>query len=347
MPQSEISTLNQAGVVYKDVGKTPGVGSTVIDGCSAGADGILDKIELTEHSEIGWKATGISGTFTSYDIALAPKNPLTPFNPNSVSAPCENVQLLYVSKNGVPSGTPNVISGTQDWPTTSGNQVNPQTSISIAGVTGFGLTGMTSFSSFGHHTTTAGGVALPVELLYLSAYGVQNEFIKVDWATATEINNEGFELQRSNDGLNFENITFVNGAGNSTQVINYSFDDYEVNQNITYYYRLKQIDFNGDFEYSNIVNASLRGSENISFNVYPNPNSNSNDLNLDIYSVDNTQALIQMYDMLGKIVYTQNISLTAGLNKTILNKDFLSSGKYFITINLQDKLLTKGVSIID
>lgn len=235
---------------------------------------------------------------------------------------CEDIELLYISKNGVPSGEANVISGTQVWPGLSGNQVAPQNEATIAGISGFHLSNMTSFSSFGLHTTTSSNVLLPVELLFLTAYGVDNDFIQVDWTTATEIENDGFEVQRSENGIDFTTIGWKEGMGNSTNINDYSFHDFEVNKDVVYYYRLKQIDFDGTFEFSNIVSASLRGSENISFNVYPNPNSNSNDLNVDIYSVDNTQALIQMYDMLGKIVYTQNISLTRGLNKTILNNDF-------------------------
>lgn len=81
LPQAAITLLTEGGRVYFDVGETPGPGSSVADGCIGGADGILDKIELIEHSGIGWSASAISGTFSNYNIvfAAAPSNNISPY----------------------------------------------------------------------------------------------------------------------------------------------------------------------------------------------------------------------------------------------------------------------------
>lgn len=351
LTQGEIANLEENGLVYQDVG-TPNASQSTIasDGCSDGADGILDKIELNVHSGIGWQINRISGFFSNYDVALSPAstNNITPYNPFSTDSDCENIELLYVSRNGIAGGDNSaLIPGTQDWPSTPGYEVAPQTSTTIAGVTGFHLSGMTSFSSFGLHTTSPSGVVLPVELVFLTAYGVDNEFIQVDWTTATEINNDGFEIQRSENGIDFTTIGWVEGMGNSTNINDYSFEDFEVNKDLVYYYRLKQIDFDGAFEFSNIVSASLRGDGQFSVKVYPNPNQRGDNLNIDIYSDINTDATLNIYDMLGKVVFLDKLNLSKGKNTYHLKNSIVASGQYFVAIQMTDKLITKNIIVTD
>lgn len=347
LPQSAINSLTEGGRVYLDVGETPDPNSSVADGCIGGADGVLDKIELIEHSGIGWNASAIDGAFSSYDIvfAAAPSNDITPFNP--VINSCEDIELLYVSKNGVPSGEENVISGTQVWPGLSGNQVAPQTESTIAVISGFHLSNMTSFSSFGLHTTSASNVLLPVELIFLTAYGVDNEYIQVDWTTATEINNDGFEIQRSENGVDFNTIGWVEGMGNGTNINNYSLEDFEVNKDIVYYYRLKQIDFDGAFEFSNIVSASLKSDGLFDVRVYPNPNRRGENLNIDIYSDASLEASLNIYDMLGKVVYFDKLLLEKGKNTYQLKNSGVASGQYFVAIQTQENYQTKNIIVTD
>ena len=100
---------------------------------------------------------------------------------------------------------------------------------------------------------------LPVELLYFDAFPSNNQYAQLEWATATEINNDGFEVLRSTNGIDFEYIAWISGNGNQTSTHKYSYEDYSIETGITYYYRLKQIDYDGQYEYFNIESVKLSG----------------------------------------------------------------------------------------
>jgi len=102
----------------------------------------------------------------------------------------------------------------------------------------------------------ANPVALPIELLYFEAS--ENErYNHLTWSTASENNNDYFNIEKTQDGVIFYNIVTVNGAGNSNYQIHYEYDDYELNDNICYY-RLKQTDYDGKFKYHNIISVDNR-----------------------------------------------------------------------------------------
>ncbi len=108
---------------------------------------------------------------------------------------------------------------------------------------------------------------LPVELAYFHATLKDNSVV-LSWMTASEANNEGFEVQHSIDGRNWDAIDFINGAGDSNEPIVY--DNLHQEPVVgTNYYRLKQMDFDGVFEYSSVRVIELEGKGN--FNAYPNP----------------------------------------------------------------------------
>lgn len=133
---------------------------------------------------------------------------------------------------------------------------------------------VTEFSDFYLHGSES-GVTLPVELISFTAKAVNDDFIRLDFSTATEINNDGFEIHRSVDGENFEVIGWVEGNGNTTEVQTYSYKDTEVQSSVMYYYRLKQVDYDGVFEYSDVRSARIGDSKGLSNNwdfiIFPNP----------------------------------------------------------------------------
>ncbi len=98
--------------------------------------------------------------------------------------------------------------------------------------------------------------------------GAHNDLVTLNWSTATEINNKGFELFRSADGTNFTSIGFVAGAGNSALLLNYQFTD-KPGLSGTLFYKFKQIDIDGKFVWSNIVSVALNSNGIITF--MPNP----------------------------------------------------------------------------
>ena len=137
------------------------------------------------------------------------------------------------------------------------------------------------YKDFSHFSITSnnGNTALPVQLLYLTAKATGKHHISVDWATALEINNKGFYVMRSPDGINFTDVGWVDGHNNSTVNQTYTFDD-KPQQAMLYYYKLRQVDNNGQFKYSNVAEAQLEDQGASGFALYPNPT--ANDIFLDV-----------------------------------------------------------------
>lgn len=114
---------------------------------------------------------------------------------------------------------------------------------------------ITNFSPFTLASDINSENPLPVELLYFDGRLNKNKKVDLTWATASEINNDYFNIERSQDGKNWETIDRVEGAGNSNQKLNYQTKDSNPYEGVSYY-RLKQTDFDGSFEYSNIVSIN-------------------------------------------------------------------------------------------
>lgn len=113
---------------------------------------------------------------------------------------------------------------------------------------------------------------IPVELTSFTAKAIDN-LVLLNWTTATELNNYGFEIQRTSDRTfsNWNSIGFINGKGTTSEPQSYSFRDENLSSG-KYYYRLKQIDFDGSFEYSYVVEVEiLNPNEFVLYQNYPNP----------------------------------------------------------------------------
>ena len=170
---------------------------------------------------------------------------------------------------------------------------------------------------------------LPVELTSFNAlYHPENNYVDLNWITETEINNDFFTLERSIDGINFEIITTAPGAGNSNTTLHYDYIDLLLNQTGNVYYRLKQTDFDGKFEYSKIVVVTI---ENLSqINIYPNPFKNNFTIQLSLES--SYPMNIEIIDYLGRIVYKSVVNNVTENIEVSLEEQKLSSGTYFIKI---------------
>lgn len=108
---------------------------------------------------------------------------------------------------------------------------------------------------------------LPVELFKFYAK-IENKYVNLFWSTASETNNEKFEIEESHNGREFYKIGEVKGSGTTTQPKDYSFTIGSKRNGISYY-RLKQVDYDGGYEYSKIL--SVRVDENATYRIYPNP----------------------------------------------------------------------------
>lgn len=176
------------------------------------------------------------------------------------------------------------------------------------------------------------GRTVPVELISFSAE-VNNNTVILNWITATEINNRGFEIEKqvmsSEYGLGrWETIGFVDGYGTTTENKTYSYTDENL-INGTYLYRLKQIDFDGSFEYSNVIEVTVVNPTDYFLSPnYPNPF--NPDTNIDYIIPEETLVNISLYDVTGrKIKELINEKKQPGYYTIKLKGGELSSGIYF------------------
>lgn len=178
--------------------------------------------------------------------------------------------------------------------------------------------------------------ALPVNLMAFSGNVFGNQ-VKLSWSTSAEINNKGFDIERqySSNGNTFSEwnkIGYIQGNGNSNSLINYNFTD-KCNESGKYKYRLKQTDYNGNFEYYNlstIINIGIPEKFEISQN-YPNPFNPTT--KVDFALPKDANVLIVIYDITGKEVFkVVNENLKAGYYTKDMNLSNQSSGVYFYRI---------------
>lgn len=174
-------------------------------------------------------------------------------------------------------------------------------------------------------------VAMPVELSSFTSKVVKSG-VELNWATSTEISNYGFDVERSNDNANFTKIAFVKGSGNSNSVKNYSFVDNSVN-NGKFQYRLKQVDNDGSFSYSEVVNVELNGQpSSYSLNQnYPNPFNPSTRIS---YSLPyESRVNLTVYNLIGEVVSEMNKVQQAGNYDFTFNASNLKSGVYLYKLS--------------
>lgn len=178
---------------------------------------------------------------------------------------------------------------------------------------------------------TSGGT-LPVSLLNFSGYkdGSRNQ---LQWSTATEINNQGFDIQRSTDGINYSSIGFINSlavSGNSNSQLNYNFTDNTVMGN-KQYYRLRQVDIDNRSKLSSIV--VVDGNKPVVVKVegiYPNPASNL--LTIAIASPNKQVMNISLNDITGKTVLKKQLSVDAGNNIVPIDISQLANNYYLLKV---------------
>jgi len=198
----------------------------------------------------------------------------------------------------------------------------------------------TAMGSYSATFTSAGGnwiaqmatfistnIILPIELLSFTGY-CNNNNIALNWATASESNNDYFTIERSEDGNNWQAIGTVKSAGNSSMAQQYSFNADETNTEVSYF-RLKQTDFNGKFNYSQIIKVNNCNKNSSGVNIYPNP-SNGRSLFGRINLKANEIYSIEIFDYLGKMVsHVTSVQSEFAINFPQL----LPSGVYYAKIS--------------
>lgn len=185
------------------------------------------------------------------------------------------------------------------------------------------------------YITLASGVSttpLPIELLNFDATVIDNKYVQCDWKTGSENNNDYFEVERSADGLNWGPVDKISGTGNSSSLSNYSINDSTPYSGVSYY-RLKQVDFNGQFSYSQTRSVVLKIDNKLL--LYPNPANIIIRVEGPLKEINN----ISVYNMLGQDL-TNQISFSLNNNIATLELTSLSAGYYCI------KTLTQTITFV-
>ena len=198
---------------------------------------------------------------------------------------------------------------------------------------------VTEFSEFWLHGSSHIS-PLPVDMIYFEANAVNNTYIQLKWATSLEINNDGFKVERSVDGQTWSQIGWVEGFDNSTVQHDYNYNDVNVVAGTRYYYRLKQMDNDGQFKYTDVVTAIINGE--ITFSVkdfVPNPTNAAT--SLIVTAVTQQEITVAFYNVIGEKVSSAVHQLIKGGNLIEFDLSRFASGTYTAVVSSANEVYTK------
>lgn len=192
-----------------------------------------------------------------------------------------------------------------------------------------------TFGSIDHNTL------LPIELTVFSA-DCNGSYAKILWTTATERNNDYFVLERSDDAISFDEIARLAGAGSSINQIDYTYIDNNVHRG-DIFYRLVQVDYDGTRSVSEIiaVNCAIDADGEPEMAVYPNPF--ANDLTLHFENFGDRVALVEVYDMLGRMLVSRKVACSQNDYEFVLPLGGLPDGAYNVRVSAEDVVINRQV----
>jgi hypothetical protein len=194
---------------------------------------------------------------------------------------------------------------------------------------------VTSFSPFTLASRTLAN-PLPIELIAFDAICKVDE-IQLDWSTASEQDNAFFTIERSVNGNDFAPVAQISGAGNSSSLLHYSYND-APNNGSSFYYRLKQTDHNGNSSYSDVVFVSCN-SEESGFSIFPNPNA-GNEIFIKTGNIQEESVTITITNAMGQVVLTKTFNLSGTFSIDFSNA--LSPGLYTVQMVNGSQLQTQN-----
>ncbi len=319
--------------------------STTCGNGDPGGFATLDNMTIAETDQGDFKSSGslvlIAPSPWQFNTASTPFASIVSFGTPGVSVSFSSITpdfitfFLTVNNRGGQEGL--VISNVQVQVVVC-DEVNPfLKNISLAH---FGeMIGLGQFVNMGTLSVDE-TTALPVELASFSAI-LKDKEVLLNWSTATEVNNYGFDVERMRDGEDWKALGFVEGNGNSNSPKEYSFVDNNVSNAGTYYYRLKQIDNDGAYEYSKSISVDLDSPAEFDLEQnYPNPFNPSTTIRFNL--PDNEFVSLKIFNTLGEEVQTLfEGNLNAGTHTYNFNAKGLPSGLYIYRLSTNAYSKTK------
>ncbi len=284
--------------------------------------GTVDLVSKQHYTDINRTAT-VSGTASNTDLTGA------------------IIQMYYGANDGVSDYTKVTLvkapvagsSWTDISGTATGNTTGSVTSTSF-----------NSFSRFALGNKTSGINPLPIELISFDATPVDNT-VDLTWVTASEHNNNYFNIERSKDGIKFENVKQISGSGNSSSTLRYGTTD-EKPYSGTSYYRLKQTDYDGKFSYSKLKTVDFAVEVNSDFSVFPNPNDGQN-INLAFTAKKDAELIVVISAANGAKHFANTINAQSDgeNNYSIHLATKLSTGIYFVSVTSGQTVYNKKLIV--
>ena len=182
-------------------------------------------------------------------------------------------------------------------------------------------------------------VHLPVELTYFKGEAMEG-YNSLTWQTASEKNSSHFEIERSMDGRSFEIVDMVESSHFSTRTQNYSLSDFDLIEPL-YYYRLKIVDYDGEYAYSDVIN--IVNSESKTEIGDFQPNVIHHQTQLPIQTTSNQEVKIQVVNTLGQVVQYNEYNISAGYHTLPLDFQNLPAQVYYVSIQVGEKLTTRKI----
>ena len=320
-----ILSLNGGGNTYYDLNAA--TGNLDFQNTNLGTFDVSSNTLVLKGAEHNvWKCGGCDLTSTTIHYRVYPTNG-SPGNFSALSLPwtsgfnngCGGQDQMWSAwGNNI-----NLVSGLN-----SGSyylEVYSSSSVTCAGGTVYASNGGANYKA----TFSVSSQALPVELL--SFNGDCNEGqVNLSWQTATEHNSDYFEVEKSRDGMNWQVLTTVNAAGNSTQLLNYEATDANAMEGNNYY-RLTQVDIDGTTKTYDVINVSCSGAAKGYFSAYPNPSTGSFQVILNDKNLVGSGNL-SVKDTKGAAILNRTIEVKPGINMFSVTDLNLAPGVYYIQI---------------
>ncbi|MCF8253642.1 MAG: T9SS type A sorting domain-containing protein [Bacteroidia bacterium] len=262
-----------------------------------------------EYMDVFWKIAPNGGSAYSFDLKLN-------FDPNMLGTVPSMSDIKMAARVTGVSGS---------W-THFGSSATSVDSLNY----NFEVIGLTDLTEF---TGTTDFAPLPVKLTRFEAIRNSSDAL-LYWNTSSEVNSKAFEIERSADGSKFEKIGTLKAAGNSSKLLSYQFEDVQAANayaNKMAYYRLKMVDVDGSFDYSNVRVVDFNDAKDAEIKVFPNPFSDKLTITLSSISSENVQ--VEIVDLFGKVVAQQSQSLSVSNPEVLVpSLSKLSNGVYIIRI---------------